>query len=363
MNYHRASIYFTSGTGNSYRVARWFKEACLERNITAEVIPIKRAEPEKEIFASAEQLVVLAFPTHGLMPPWSVIKFLFRMPKRKGAHFLCLPTRGSFYVGPIQVPGASGLASFLPVLVLLVKRYRPKGAVSFDMPVNMTSIHPRLTPRHAGRVITRARLKSEKYFGRFFKKRSLWLTQNNVYEFIWSALILYFIPFFPLLYLIVGRFFIGKTLFADIRCVGCGSCAQTCPAGTLVMRGKKVKRPYWRYNCEHCLRCLNFCPHGAVQAGHSWAVLLWMVGSSVAFGAFLYTQITRLVPQLESFRNYWTVELLDAIYYYPAFIIAYFFFYRLLRFKPINLLFSYTSLGRLFGQYREPSTTLGDLNK
>ena len=364
--YQRATIYFSSGTGNSYRVAKWFYDTCLAKNIISELIPVNLAQPTKEISASPEQLVALAFPTHGLLPPWSVIKFLFRMPKKKKAHFFCIPTRGSLYIGPLLLPGAAGLASFLPALILLFKGYRPKGAVSFDMPVNMTFIHPTLTPKHASRIVARAKDKSERYFERFFRKNSLWLTRNNLYEMIWSIPLLYFIPLFPILYLIVGRFFMGKILYANNNCTGCGTCAKSCPAGALVMKSlknQKTKRPYWRYNCEACLRCLNFCSQHAVVAGHSWGALLWYIGILVAFGGALFTWIAGVLPWLQTFRNWWTVELFNAIFYYPAFIVAYFLFFQLTRIKPFNSFFTFTSLVRFFGQYREPDTSLKNLTE
>jgi Pyruvate/2-oxoacid:ferredoxin oxidoreductase delta subunit len=176
--------------------------------------------------------------------------------------------------------------------------------------------------------------------------------------------LLYFIPLFPILYLIVGRFFMGKILFANDNCIGCGTCVKSCPAGALIMKnGKKEenKRPYWRYNCEHCLRCLNFCPQKAVVAGHSWGALLWYIGVLVAYGGALYTWIGGHIPQLLSLRSWWTIELLNAIFYYPAFIAAYFLFFQLLRLKPINTFFTLTSLVRFFGQYREPDTTLNKM--
>ncbi len=362
--YQRATIYFSSGTGNSYRVAKWFYDFCLNKRILSEIVPVNLSQPTKEISASSKQLVALAFPTHGLIPPWSVIKFLFNMPRKKKAHFLCIPTRGSFYIGPLLIPGAAGLASFLPALILLFKGYSTKGAVSFDMPVNMTFIHPTLTPKHASRVVARAKRKSERYFKLFFRKGSLWLTRNNFYEMIWSIPLLYFIPLFPILYLIVGKFFMGKILFANNNCTGCGTCAKSCPAGALIMKStknKKTKRPYWRYNCEACLRCLNFCSQHAVAAGHSWGALLWYIGILVAYGAGLFTLITSVFPWFQSLRNWWTIELLNAIFYYPAFITAYFLFFQLTRIKPLNNFFTFTSLDRFFGQYREPDTSLKNL--
>ncbi len=360
--YKSATVYFSSGTGNSYRTARWFAESCRDRGIPSLIAPVDQGDPQHEISLS-EHLVALSFPTHGLMPPWSVLKFLFRMPRKRGIHFLCLTTRGSFFIGPLKIPGAAGLASFLPALILLFKGYSPRGAVSFDMPANMTFLHPALTPRHARRVVAAARKKADKYFPLFFRRKSLWLTKNNLYEFLWALPLLYFFPLFPLLYLIVGKFFMGKIMFANIHCKGCGVCVKSCPTGALVMRGGKKKRPYWRYNCEACLRCLNGCPNHAVEAGHSWAAILWTLGISLAAGSALYTWLTKFIPQLQSIRNWWTVELLDALFYYPVIITAYFLFFHLIRFKLPSQIFTYTSLERLFGQYREPDTSLQDLTR
>jgi ferredoxin len=360
-DFRRATVYFASGTGNSYLVGRWFRDAAEARGIPAVLAPIARSDPRRDIAAASDELVVLAFPTHGGLPPWSVIKFLLRMPRRRGAGFLCLPTRGSFFVGPVLVPGAAILASFLPAILLVLRGFRPLGAVSFDMPVNMTSIHPPLTSRHAERIVARAQAKFDRCMDRFFRSGRLWLTRNNLYEAVWSLAVLRFIPLFPLLYLLVGRFFMGQVMFANVRCTGCGTCAASCPAGALVMRGRKVLRPYWRYNCEHCLRCLNYCPRRAVGASIPWAAFLWWLGSAAALAAAVFTRLTALVPGLASWRGYWTVELANSLVYYPVFIAAYALFHVLARIKPLSVVLSRTSLTFFLGQYRAPGTSLSQL--
>lgn len=359
--YGRATVYFATGTGNSYRVAVWFQRACQERNISSSLIPVNLAEPKSEITASSGQLVALAFPTHGGLPPWSVIKFLFRMPRKRRARFLCLPTRGSFYVGPILVPGASVLASFIPALILLGKGYRPKGAVSFDMPMNMTAFHPSFSAWHTGRIIDRANRKSKRYFDRFFRLGSLWITPNNLYEFIWSLVILYYLPLFPVLYVAVARFTMGKILVATNRCVGCGTCVASCPTKALILKGRGVKRPYWRHTCDFCLRCLNFCPRQAIETSHSWAILIWYVAASLAAGGLVFAWLEGYLPWLRSYHNFWTEELFDALFYYPIFLAGYFLFYHATRLKAVNAFFSYTSWSRFLKRYREPGTALKDL--
>jgi ferredoxin len=359
--FRRATVYFASGTGNSYLVGRWFRDAAEARGTPAVLAPVVGSDPRRDVAASSDDLMVLAFPTHGGLPPWSVIKFLLRMPRRRGAGFLCLPTRGSFFIGPLLVPGAAVLASFLPALLLAFKGFRPLGAVSFDMPANMTSIHPPLTSRHAGRIVARARVKFDRSMDRFFRSGRLWLTRNNLYEAVWSLAVLRFIPLFPPLYLLVGRFFMGQVMFANVRCTGCGTCAASCPAGALVMRGRKVLRPYWRYNCEHCLRCLNYCPHRAVGASLPWAAFLWWLGSAAALAAAVFTRLTALVPGLASWRGYWTVELANSLVYYPVFIAAYALFHFLLRIKPLSAVLSRTSLSFFLKPYRAPGTSLSQL--
>jgi ferredoxin len=360
LGYKKAKIYFLSGTGNSYRVAAWLHDACQSKNIASEIIPIDLANAKEEIEAFPDNLVVLAYPTHGLLPPWSAIKFIFKMPFKRGPHFFCTPTRRSFFVGSLLVPGIAGIASMLPSVILPFKGYNVRGSVSFDMPVNMTSVHPSLSDNQIRRIKARAKKKAHKYFERLLSGKSVWFTPNNLWEYFWGILLLVFFPLFPIVYLLIGRFFMGQIMFATNKCISCGLCAKSCPNGAIVMKGKENPRPYWRYNCEDCLRCVNYCKQNAVETGHSWAVILYYIGT-FGFAVYLFRFVADFFPQIDSIRNWWTVQIVNCIYLYPAYITAYFIFFNLIRIKPINTLFSYTTFARLFRRYHDPETSLKDL--
>lgn len=362
MTYEKVKIYFLSGTGNSYRVASWLHDECVQRNISSELIPIDSAKPKEEIGAGNKSLVAFAFPTHGLLPPWSAIKFLFKMPVKKGAHFFTIPTRGAFRIGPVLIPGIAGVASMLPSLLLPFKGYNVRGSVSFDMPVNMTSVHSKLSDKKIDRIIGDARKKAGRFFPTLLDGKTIWFTLNNLWEYFWGLLLLILLPFFPIIYLLIGRFFMGKLHFANFDCIGCGACAKACPNDAIVMKGKTKKRPFWRYNCEVCLRCMNYCRQKAVEAGHSWGVLLAFL-TSFPLSVHVFRWLGQHYPAVEAFKNYWTSQMVNVFYIYPVIIFAYFIFYYLLRVKWINKFFTNTTFTRLFRRYHEPGTTLSHLLK
>lgn len=79
---------------------------------------------------------------------------------------------------------------------------------------------------------------------------------------------------FSLLCQVSGRFFLARRFFANRNCDGCGICAENGPVGAIEMKGQDPKWPFWRCNCESCMKCAAFCPHNAIEAGQSWALTL-----------------------------------------------------------------------------------------
>lgn len=104
---------------------------------------------------------------------------------------------------------------------------------------------------------------------------------------------------------------------------------------------------------------MNFCPQRAIQASHLLAVLVFLCGSGVLTKALTALLQSRF-PISEGLAGglLWLVSL-------PVMIGILVVFYRgwsiLLRWKPINCFFEYTTLTRWYRRYREPDTHWRDM--
>ena len=136
-----------SGTGNTYQVGCRMAEAVKQKNGPANVVMIEDARIERKR-QSSTRLEGFLFPTHGFMAPWSMLKFLLKMPTGWGVPAICAATRGCLKIGPVFVPGASGLATFMAATILMLKGYRIKALFSLDMPSNFINFHWGLHPKN-----------------------------------------------------------------------------------------------------------------------------------------------------------------------------------------------------------------------
>lgn len=351
-----AIFYIMSGTGNTFRLGCWIKELFEKDGGDAETVMIENSEPDRELARDTVDWIGVLFPTHGFLPPWSMIKFLFKLPRGKGKKAFAGATRGAFRMGRLLVPGAAGLAHLFAALVLFIKGYAVKGMFSLDMPANMLSLHWGMKEKNAHLIMTKSRKRTEKLVNRLLQGKRLLFTRNNFIEFFWGALLLYFFPLFPPLYLMMGRIYMGKMMFSGDKCVGCGLCARSCPNEAIRMKGNgKQKRPYWTYHCEVCMRCMGYCPQKAVQAGHSWGVILYYI-TAVPAGVYLLSWLRGMYPFIPAVSGYWFGTLANLVYIYPAMFIAYWLFWQMLRVPFINAIFSYTTFTRLYRRYHEPGT-------
>jgi Pyruvate/2-oxoacid:ferredoxin oxidoreductase delta subunit len=363
--YKEAVFFVMSGTGNTYRVSRWIEEIVIRHQVKAKVVMIEDADLNHDFSQSPDFLVRLIFPTHGFMPPWSMIKFLFRIPRRRNTPAMCVATRGALKVGPLQIPGASGFATFFAAILMLLKGYRVKAIFSLDMPSNFINFHWGLHPKNIDKISNKTQSRLKLLIPRIVNGQRIWFTRNNLWEMLWCIFLFWLVPILPIAYLIIARMFMAKVMFSNNKCVGCGMCARFCPNNAILMKDTGAKqRPYWTYHCENCLRCMGYCKKKAVEAGHSWAVLLYFI-ASVPVISYAWVWLHRTLNFYPVISGYWTIEvlyifnfLLFAIYFLSAVFLSYWIFWNLIRFPVFNTLFSVTTLTHYYRRYHQPETRL-----
>jgi len=362
-SFDTALLYVLSGTGNTFRVARWIESLFEQNGIKTDLKFIENADLPEDFKHADRQLTTLMFPTHGFMPPWSMIKFLFKMPRQKKAMALSIATRGAIWIGPLKIPGAAGFANFFTALVLLFKGYDIRGFFSLDMAANMNNLHPSLTLPAVNGICKKAKRKIEFCMSRVMAGKRLLFTLNNLYEGIVTCLIFWLIPIFPILYLIFAKASMAKIMFANNNCVSCGMCAKICPNQAIEMKsffGKK--RPFWTYHCENCMRCMGYCRKKAVEAGHSY-ILLHTFIMAVPVVANITTGWTNAIGDILGINNDWLMVLVEALYYIPALFLSYWVFWMSIRIPAVNTIFSFTTLTHYFKRFHDPETRVKSLVK
>ena len=347
-----------SGTGNTYRMACWMKEIATNYMEDIKIVMIDDTDATSKLTLSKDSLVGVLFPAHGFMPPWSMIKLLLKMRRQDGIPALCAATRGGIKIGPLRIPGAAGLGTFLAAFLLMIKGYRPRALFSLDMPSNFINFHWGLHPKNVEVISKKAEQNLEQLLPRILKGRRVYFTPNNLWEALWSIGILWLIPLFPIGYLLIGKLYMAKVMFSNNRCVGCGLCAKFCPNQAIEMRsaGKK-KRPYWTYHCEVCLRCMGYCNKRAVEAGHSWAILLYFLGSVPLISYFLFW-LQDMYFKIPTLASYFPKILIYTSDWIAAILLSYVVFWYLNKIPVVNSVFTYTTLTHYYRRYHQPETKL-----
>jgi Pyruvate/2-oxoacid:ferredoxin oxidoreductase delta subunit len=360
-NTDQIKLYAASGTGNTYRLGCWIKEQSEDAGRMTDLVMIDNADVETDLKTNPMVMIGLLFPVHGFMPPWSMIKFLFKMPRAKGGGAFCAATRGGFKLGPAFIPGIAGFATILAAFILLFKGYRLCGLFSLDMPSNFINFHWGLHIDTICDIHANAKKRLRSFIGPILDGRSLFFSMNNGWELFWTLILFWFFPVFPILYLLIGKLFMAKLMFSNSRCNSCGICEKFCPNRGIEMKpAGRAKRPFWTCHCETCMRCMGYCPKQAIEAGHSWGIILFFVTgiSSITWllhlagiGIGLETALNDNIPG----------RLLRYGYLIVATLAAYRIFWLLNRVPAVNRFFTLTTLTHYYRRFHDPETRLKDM--
>lgn len=334
IKYTRLIIFYFSGTGNAKAVTSWIKDTSIDKGIEVEILNIADNPKLEDLYITKNTLIGFVYPTHGFNAPPVVINFLRKFPKTIKSDIFLINTRAGMKLSKLFLPGLSGLAQFIPALILLLKGYRIAAMQPMDLPSNWISLHPGLRKK----VVESIFIRCKKITQRFTEKI---LSGKKVYKAFYSLPFDLLISPISIGYYFFGRFLLAKTFFASYNCNNCGLCIQNCPLNAIK---EKMGRPYWSFSCESCMKCLNHCPQKAIQTPHGFTFLLWWAAMTY-IPLLVFGQFKPLVPAFIGKGIF-----LEGIYLFAIFLsvwIAYHLFHYLLRFKFINFLITYTSLTKL----------------
>jgi len=350
MDYRKATLYFYTGTGNSYRVAAWLTEAAQDAGATVTLRSIGAARPTEEIGRGEGSLLWLVMPTHGFTAPWAMLRFALRLPRRRGTHAVVVATRAGGKIGPLFTPGIEGTGPALIALILALKGYRVRGATGVDMPSNWIAVHPGLSTGTVASIKARAREKADRF------SKTILSGKRRFTGWLPLLIGLYFFPI-SLAYMLVGRLFLAKMFFASDRCTGCGLCAEHCPNHAIEMRGSGRRRPYWTFRCESCMRCMGYCPTQAVEANYLLGVGVYLLATAVPTTALLVWVAARApVLAFLSGTPRWVSE---SVYEIVILGILYPILHLLLGVGWINRFFTLATPTHYYRRYHEPETPFG----
>lgn len=326
-----------SGTGNALTAARWFLEDADGVGAATALVWMENNARPLPLSDPARTLLVFAFPTHGFCAPWLVLGYLWRFPRVPGADVYFVNTRAGVSIGPVLIPGVSGVATWLPIALFRLRGFTIRGALPLDMPHSWIAFGPPNTRAGIERLTLRCRRivrhASERVLaGRTTFRWSVWLTM---------PLDLALLPV-TISYVGVARFILGKTMYASDSCTSCGFCIDQCPLGAIELRDG---RPFWTAQCESCMRCMNICPKKAIQ---SWISRMFLLAYGiVAVGGALST--------LDHLAWWCIVTAL----FFPIYALL----HRALGIKVVNRIFTSTSLSRYWRRYLAPGVRAAEFKK
>jgi ferredoxin len=233
-------IYYYTGTGNSL----WTARLLATELGNAGIYPITKAI--KERVSQKADAIGIVFPVHMWGIPGPVIQFLKTIKNDSAKYYF------AFAVNAGQVSRT---------LIQLKKLMRMQGlllSAGFDivLPSNYIPWGGPGPADHLQKLYYDAKQKIKEAAAYISGKKSGHIEKGP----LWQRILL--TALYKMTYNMIPK--MDKNFRADEKCNGCGICAKVCPAGNIVIEGKK---PAWQRRCEQCLACIQWCPQEAIQYG------------------------------------------------------------------------------------------------
>ena len=347
--YDNLLLIYYSGTGNSKRVSEWIVQEAKDRGMKTHIASFHQFNPDDIADFTGKTLIGFFSATHGFNMPHSMLRFLFRFRMLKGSDVFIGNTRAGMKLWKLFIPGLSGIAMYFPALILFFKGYKVKAMYPVDLPSNWISLHPGLRKKVIDSMAGHYERLTKMFAAKILSGKRVFLK-----SFVLLPLDILVAPI-ALGYYFVGRYILAKTFIATSRCDNCGICIAQCPTQSIILSDN---RPYWKFTCESCMKCMNYCPQRAIETAHSMFFIILSL-LIVLVNPWLSVQVTTLVQQLMGSSRiayesiYFVVQWSVAI---VLFYIGYRLLHYLMRFPRINRIITFTTLTtwKFWRRYKMP---------
>lgn len=240
----RCVIYYFSGTGNTKRLADYYKASFNKNGIDCDLVSIESVlKDDGDIDISQYDLIGIGFPVHSFNAPQLVVNFTRLLPNtiNKKAFIFYGAAGGDFLLNR----GSS----------ILVMRYL------LDKHFDIISDRIYTTPSNF--VITQDTVAREKIYKSMQSEATATVKQmlNGEVAIDYPKTINYFISLLGRIEWLGAKTY-GKDLKANDSCNSCGLCEKSCPTANIKLKNNK---PHFGFKCALCMRCMNICPQKAIK--------------------------------------------------------------------------------------------------
>ena len=236
-------FYYFSGTGNTLLVVKKMKETFEKEGINVNLHKIEDCNPKN---INLDHIIGIAFPVAIFSTYPFVWEFIYGLPRSKGTKIFMVDTLGGFsggIVGPVKK-------------IVQNKGYNPIGAYEILMPINIFFVQDNETNESK---VLKGLMEAEKYALDIINGTANW----GRVPVLSDAMNLFSIGTLK----ITGINLHQKLFLFDPdkqKCSKCGICLKICPVENI--KSDHTEYPKHGLNCQYCLRCVSFCPKGAIPA-------------------------------------------------------------------------------------------------
>jgi len=246
-----AEIYFFSGSGNSFVVARDLAE-----KLEAELIPAACLIGQDSISTDAD-IIGFVFPIYDFKPPGLMTELVKGFENLDSKYVFAVCTYGIAPLKAITVFDESVRANggILSAGFAVKMPHNGLGSSSFSQAQHEIMFEDWKT-----------RLEEISEYINSGKEGTL-ETSNVFSSLMFSGVLVRRIPFLvKLAKQVMVKGWDSLALISNERCDGCGICKKVCPVDNIEIVDNK---PSWSDHSVGCFACYHWCPKDAIQFGHT----------------------------------------------------------------------------------------------